>query len=493
MLKELRGSTRKWQTYVQRMLYLALLAWVLHPLWAGFAEPGAALSVSDYANAGRRLFRGFLPVQIGFVTLAAIAAGSDMITREVRAGTLGLLALTPLSLKGVLVSKWKAASVQGAFLILCGLPLTGVCFFLGSIGVWDVVWSSALTLALATLGALVGVRHSAGSATATAALAKALAFTAGIAILAVLCPPVGILLAVVLTVGQARGAMDDLRRRSLFRSGTGTVTNDLERMPAYRGDVERPERPRRLYDGGVWEDHPLIWKELATGGGTAPKSETRAFLFGLLGGAGVLCWIYDEGQSLGTFLGLGGLMIFLALGRGASLFVPEKEGRRWEMLLASPVPPASLASAKLVGGLLSPWSLTVLGLWLVACVAWGWRHGPIGILTLAVASLLMLALAYSISALFSLRARTIRAAFLGSAGVLTLLLVVLPWITGTTPAALHPLGLIDALLPRIDPRAVELPAPPGLLPLAPYILVYGGVTAALLAVILARFRRWCVA
>src|SRR4029079_2049488 len=85
------------------------------------------------------------------VTIAAVVSSADRVIREDRAGTLGLLLLTPLTARRVLISKWKASMAQAGSLILCGLPVVAVCVYLGGVGPLELLWCFSLTRATALI------------------------------------------------------------------------------------------------------------------------------------------------------------------------------------------------------------------------------------------------------------------------------------------------------------------------------------------------------
>jgi hypothetical protein len=92
-LKELRGVSRKWQTYVGRCLFIGITAYLLYDTGRkrGTGRSGATASVSvGYARLGREIFMRCEVVSIGLTVLAAVIAASDMLAREIRDGTLGL-------------------------------------------------------------------------------------------------------------------------------------------------------------------------------------------------------------------------------------------------------------------------------------------------------------------------------------------------------------------------------------------------------------------
>jgi len=94
-VKELSGIARRWQTYIGRCVYVGLISVIVWIFWSNLSRGGGWMSPSAYAELGRSLFYSFYVLQMVVVTFGGISAGSDMITREIRGGTLGLLALTP--------------------------------------------------------------------------------------------------------------------------------------------------------------------------------------------------------------------------------------------------------------------------------------------------------------------------------------------------------------------------------------------------------------
>src|SRR6185503_10598310 len=112
---------------------------------------------SAYAELAHQFFVSFIILQMIVSTLGGMSAGSDMITREVRNGTLGLLALTPLTSWRIAAGKWKAAVVQTSTGVLCGLPVFAICVYLGGAGLWEFAYSLTLSIDCAMLGAALGL------------------------------------------------------------------------------------------------------------------------------------------------------------------------------------------------------------------------------------------------------------------------------------------------------------------------------------------------
>src|SRR6185295_17953381 len=159
----------------------------------------------------------------------------------------------------------------------------------------------------------------------------------------------------------------------------------------------------------------------------------------------LLCWLFTRGMSLGTFAFLGGLFAVLATINGASLFAPEKEGRKLDMLLSAPVTSASLVRSKLLAGVASPEAVRVALLGLATSVAFSWWTGP-GVLLYAAVFLLFIAFVFTLAATASLHAATLQGAALACTGILCGLLLVLPIIVSIIAP------------PLASGRAMSLPA-----------------------------------
>jgi hypothetical protein len=441
------------------VLYVALIAAVVLRFHQEVARIGS-LHVSAAAGLGRELFHAFLPIQMGFVALAAMAAASDAVAREARAGTLGLLLLTPLPLRRIAAGKWQAAMAQSASLVLCGLPVLGICFYLGGVGPWELLWSSATTLALSALAAAYTLRFSArhdsgllaffAAAWRLAVLSllpalfavsgvPAFRFLAGVvhpafAAAAATAGPVeglpyawipGLIPAALLTLRWLRLAGEGIERRAQESARPALAApRDFDTNRSYYGR-ERKGRKRLVVEAGVWEKHPLLWKELATRAAARWSTDLRvsvvALFFFLLLVAGFL--VQDPGALLlpvGTAAGL------LALAQGASLFIQEREGRKVDVLLSTPAGIGPILGSKLLSGVLSPESLGVLGLGALLFLPFGVRLRAGGAAA-AVSALLGLAFPLVLAGTASLYAKSLRNAFLAGLVGVTLIYAVTPW------------------------------------------------------------------
>ncbi|MHC4605859.1 MAG: ABC transporter permease subunit, partial [Planctomycetota bacterium] len=171
MQKELFGVSRHFRTYLQRVVYVAILCLFLWLIWSSTvaATRYGSMSVSAVALAGRGLFWAFIIIQMIFVGGGGISLGCDLVTREVNRGTLGLLVLTPLSPWAIVTGKWKSVLAQIFLYVFCGLPVLAVCVYLRGAWLEEVLWFDLMALAYGALAAAMSIQASAGAPTAAAA------------------------------------------------------------------------------------------------------------------------------------------------------------------------------------------------------------------------------------------------------------------------------------------------------------------------------------
>jgi len=468
-VKELSGIARRWQTYIGRCVYVGLISVIVWIFWSNLSRGGGWMSPSAYAELGRSLFYSFYVLQMVVVTFGGISAGSDMITREIRGGTLGLLALTPLTPWRIVAGKWKAALIQTSTALLCGVPVFAVCNYLGGAELWDVAYSLTLSLVSAAFGAAIALLCSTlFRASYVVSIVSfilllgyclapmiALATTGGdkeimtffiyshlmFAAFAAASPmgmPSSLPLAYgwisasaitsIVIFGLLRWSASRVRVL-IRRPGGGEApaapsVDDLRGTPAPAGP--RTSKLGRFLRGGrgVWERNAILWKELSTrrvGVGKAARLGSALLVFGLL------TTLVSDGWWRVLMLWFSSfVLILVALANGVSLFVTEREERKWDVLLTTPLRAIEIVTAKLLAGLsgLAPMAVILAFFWTLMAFAFG-----IGL----VSTLMMLAvyglatlLTYVMGAFTSLSARNQRSAFSSAFGILIGLNCVLP-------------------------------------------------------------------
>lgn len=463
-VKELSGIARRWQVYVGRCLYITLIGFIIWIFWTTLSERGGWMSPSAYAELARTMFISFFFLQLAVVTLGGVTSASDMITREVRGGTLGLLALTPLTPWRIVVGKWKAALIQTSTVLLCGAPVFAVCVFLGGVGLRELAYSLTLSVVAASLGAAISLCCSALFRTSYVAtivalitllvyciapvLPMALIRGSGDGYMTFLAWTHPLYAAVGATVAQfgsspwsrgwlfaspltmvfvlllLRGCTD--RIRTLIRR----PGNGLAESPSARGSGD-PAHPRtsffaRLLRGqaGVWQTNAILWKELSTRRvGTGRAARIGLLILGLL----MLTTMGAEGWWRVLLLWFSWIILYLvALANGVSLFVTEREERKWDVLLSTPLVAREIVWAKLLAGLagLAPLAILLVVFWSLMTLAYG---GAADSILMGVGSLILgVLLTYMIGAFMSLVAANQRAAFSAAFAVMVAGLFVVP-------------------------------------------------------------------
>jgi ABC-type transport system involved in multi-copper enzyme maturation permease subunit len=470
-VKELSGISRRWQMYVGRCVYILLIGFVLWLFWWNLTRYSNWMSPSVYAELGRNLFFSFFALQLAVVTLSGVSAGSDMITRELRGRTLGLLALTPLTPWRIVAGKWKAALIQTSTVLLCGAPVFAVCVFLGGVGLWDLTYSLTLSFLCASLGAAVALTCStlfrAGYVATIVSLIALVAYCA--------LPPVilfGLLdlrertampfLCWTHPMFAAVGAAMPVGLRGAYLNygwiGATIITSGLillllrfcaarVRLLIRRPGSEAPEAPSLddlgrkpkfrspriafladLLRGrvGVWETNAILWKELSTRrvGGKAVR--IGYFLLAFL----LLTSVFDRDWRETVLWFSWCVLILIAVANGVSLFVTEREERKWEILLSTPLKARELVTAKLLAGLaaMAPLALVLSVFWFLTGLTF---RAPVGAWAMMLGSVLLtVLLSYLVGAFASLSAQNQRTAFTSAFGVLLGFLVVLPAVMG---------------------------------------------------------------
>jgi ABC-type transport system involved in multi-copper enzyme maturation permease subunit len=468
-VKELSGIARRWQVYVGRCLYIGLIGFIVWIFWNTLTERGGWMSPSAYAELGRNLFMSFFFLQLAVVTLGGITAASDMITREVRGGTLGLLALTPLTPWRIVAGKWKAAMIQTSTVLLCGAPVFAVCVYLGGVGLKELAYSLTLSVVGASLGAAISLCCSALFRASYVATIVTL-ITLLVYCVVPLLPMFGmrgggqeewmtflawvhpLYAAVGATVAQfgaspwsqgwyCASPLTMLLVYFLLRCCTARIRT-LIRQPG-SGLTQEPTaqavdelgNPRtsffaRMLRGrtGVWQSNAILWKELSTrrvGTGGAARVGVAILAFLMLTTMG------SEGWWRVMLLWFSWIILYLvALANGVSLFVTEREERKWDVLLSTPLRARELIWAKLLAGLagLAPLAILLVVFWGLMTLAY---DGSLVSVVMGTLGLILGALlTYMVGAFMSLTASNQRAAFSASFGIMVALLFVVPTVVG---------------------------------------------------------------
>lgn len=486
MRKEMLGASRHWQTYFFRALYVGILGFVVWAIWLTETRHGST-TYSDLARMGRDLFTGFAWAQLVLVALGAVVLSSDMISKEVRLGTLGVALLTPLGPLRIVLGKWKASMGYLLLFVLSGLPILSTAVYMGGVA-WERVGSVlAVTLATAALCVSLSlwvstlVRSSYAGFVISVLLLFAYTFV----------PP----LAVLVTVGPYR--LDEYMWMLLLnpaflmgevleegKGGLGWLEPEWVMCGAFcaalsmafvlmaarrtaRLGLRTPSLPllprllkaldllfSRINPGGIivgrrrtgpYDGNPLLWKELYFRATGRLRYFTRIALVLMLLAAIVM-------RASGTSIlepefylpaaALAGIFLLLSvIGAGSTTFTKEKEEGKWESLLATPLTAPQFVFAKLAGALVaaSPalllYLLSLVPLF-AAAVLLGGARSTVDIVIFLFVTLLFVMFAILASSWFSLWCSTTRKAFGLSMSLVLFILAGFPILLGIAGALL---------------------------------------------------------
>jgi ABC-type transport system involved in multi-copper enzyme maturation permease subunit len=515
LIRELRRLSRRWRTYALRAAYLSLLGGVLWLTWGRSVGDVGLMTVSELADVGRDLFRGFFLCQIVFLTFAPAATAYDLLSREVRGGTMDILLLTPSSARSIVRGKWKAAMAEGATYVLCGTPILAAAVFLGGAGPWDLLWATTTSLCQAAFCAAIALRFATSKRKVPPNLGDAIATTVAWQLAPLLFTPLLTLGAVGMAAGfPLYGAVFALWDPDFLEGAGGflwilnpvsvaifvTVFLDQAANGGFDALREQPIRRSRwsaVHAAPVPEGRALVWKELRLREAAwGPESQRSLMVVSLLL-LGALMWLPSNGRLLWPLLAFCLILAVLSIFNGAHLFRDEADRRRWDLLLSTPLRPAGIVGSKLAAAALAPESKAVAALFVGGVIAWCWPLGAAGALLVGLSLFLFLLFATLLAATTTLLLDSPLGGGWLAAAAIALILALLPWLEhlarvsqGLRPAAelamqvLHP---VRALGPVGELR---LPPLPRLLAWAgPHLAAYAVLDVALAALLVHRVGR----
>jgi hypothetical protein len=147
---ELLTTSRRWQVYAARSVFVAGLLAGLAAVWWGNVAGRALDSIREQAEVGRRFHQALAATQLALALLAAPAATAGAVCLDRARGTLAHLLMTDLTSAEIVLGKLAARLVPVVGMVLCGVPFLALGTLLGGIDP-----ASVLGLLLVTVGAAV--------------------------------------------------------------------------------------------------------------------------------------------------------------------------------------------------------------------------------------------------------------------------------------------------------------------------------------------------
>lgn len=455
--KEMYGVSRRWTTYLGRSFYVFLLGLVVWLVWVGSSRY-MSMEYSQYARLGRDLFLAFTWTQFVLVVLAAAVQSSDMISKEVRQGTLGVLFLTPLTPARILLGKFKASFGSLLILILSGVPILSISVYLGGVTGFDLLVVTALTMVSGVFGVCFSLFVSTYFKGGAWGLVISIIGIAAYGLLPVLFL-----------------ALADMRERDMweilkfqdsavmlgvyFDDKLGASTKFIERyswigtclfmtgmsgaflllgavrLKALAQADRKPGAVSRTFDAmdnafdmnnvlgarilkssrEVWEHQPYLWKELHTRVTGKLRYLTRivvALLILLV--VGMLVFVDDlmdeEAMILPLALAMMPLFVLWAVGAGSGTFSKEREENKWDILMTLPIDPTSFVLSKLAGASMSVMPIAIILLVFLAFPLLAWTS-LLPFLPVYLTTFLFCGFVIVMGMFYSMRCNTTRKAF----------------------------------------------------------------------------------
>ena len=154
LVKDLRGRMRGRRAFLTLTIYLILLAgigWMIERLIEQNVAScfGCVQTTLASASIGRGVFDGILMLQTLIVAVFAPASTAGAISGEREHQTLDLLAVTPISSVAIVVGKLLSALAWIFILVLASIPISGLVFLFGGVGLDDLIRGYIVVLATA--------------------------------------------------------------------------------------------------------------------------------------------------------------------------------------------------------------------------------------------------------------------------------------------------------------------------------------------------------
>ncbi|HEV3168643.1 MAG TPA: ABC transporter permease [Isosphaeraceae bacterium] len=153
-------TSRRWQTYAMRALFVTALLLALGVVWWTNVAGKTLQTIRSQADVGVIFFYAIIGTQITLILLAAPAATAGSICLDKARGTLSHVLVTDLSDSEIVLGKLAARLLPALALVACTLPMMAICTLLGGLDPDALFGAFLITLGLAVLGACLALAFS---------------------------------------------------------------------------------------------------------------------------------------------------------------------------------------------------------------------------------------------------------------------------------------------------------------------------------------------
>ncbi len=145
-------TSRRWQSYAGRAVFVAVLLIGLASVWVGRVHGQTLPPIVAMAEIGQGFYNTIVFTQLTLVLLAAPAATAGAICQDKASGTLAQMLLTDLSDAEIVLGKLGARLVPVIGLACCTLPVLAIASLLGGIDPQDLMGVFLITIGAAIFG-----------------------------------------------------------------------------------------------------------------------------------------------------------------------------------------------------------------------------------------------------------------------------------------------------------------------------------------------------
>jgi ABC-type transport system involved in multi-copper enzyme maturation permease subunit len=145
-------SSRRWQGYAIRSLFVAALLAAMVFVWSSEVGGRGAVTTRMLAQAGEMFYHALVGTQLVLVLLAAPAATAGAICLDKARGTLAHLLVTDLSDAEIVLGKLLARLIPALGLVACALPVMALATLLGGVDPKALTGAFLVALGTAALG-----------------------------------------------------------------------------------------------------------------------------------------------------------------------------------------------------------------------------------------------------------------------------------------------------------------------------------------------------